>query len=356
MRVHLIFGFLGSGKTTLAKHLLAQVGTGMKTAIIVNEFGEVGVDGDILRGQNIDVVELNSGCLCCTLRGSLLMAVEELRDKSQVECVIVEATGIAQPSELLDSLAHASRSHQLDIGPLVTVVDVARMLKLESMLGDFYLEQIETADLIVANKIDLTQHPILTEATRRLRELNPDAQLIFAQRGEVPLSVIVGDKHSDWVARTIAEWGDQMPEAVMASTHDRLGAGHAHTHDDHMHHHPHEHGHVHEHHHGHSPTDHHGHSHSAHGSLAAAQVVSFVARCGARGSAQGWSDFFQRLPESVWRAKGFVQCDGVPTLIQFTMGQLEMTPAQRQAGGELVFIGCGMDQAALESAVALLSH
>ncbi len=76
MKVNLVFGFLGSGKTTLVKHLLSQVGAAEKTAVIVNEFGEVGVDGDILRGRNIDVVELNSGCLCCTLRGSLLISVE----------------------------------------------------------------------------------------------------------------------------------------------------------------------------------------------------------------------------------------------------------------------------------------
>ena len=98
MRVNLLFGFLGSGKTTLAKHLLANRSRDLKTAVIVNEFGEVGVDGDILRGDNVDVVELNSGCLCCTLRGSLMMAVEELRDKAKVERVIVEATGIAQPA------------------------------------------------------------------------------------------------------------------------------------------------------------------------------------------------------------------------------------------------------------------
>ena len=155
MQINLLFGFLGSGKTTLAKHLLAERGRDVKTAVIVNEFGEVGVDGDILRGNNVDVVELNSGCLCCTLRGSLMMAVEELREKAGVERVIVEATGVAQPSELVESLADSSLAGQFDVGPLVTVVDAAKFPKLLSMLGDFYLDQVESADLVIVNKIDL---------------------------------------------------------------------------------------------------------------------------------------------------------------------------------------------------------
>ena len=346
MRAHLIFGFLGSGKTTLAKNLLAQMDPAVKTAIIVNEFGEVGVDGEILKGQNVDVVELNSGCLCCTLRGSLLMAVEELRDKSGVECVIVEATGIAQPAELLDSLAHAQNSNSIEVGPLVTVVDVARMLKLQDMLGDFYLEQIETADILIANKIDLIQSEALTLAARRLRELNPESQLVFAQRGEVPLEVIKGKGHSDWVQQTINHWRDHHgSEPDLA--HKMQGPDHEHTHE---HSHSHAHDHDHDHDHDHVQADHHhGHQHDQ-------PAVSFVVHCGVNGSLKDWQEFFQRLPDNVWRVKGFVQVDGKPTLAQYTMGQLELSEASQVAGSELVFIGVDMDQPALESAVAYLSR
>ena len=175
MRVNLLFGFLGSGKTTLVRRLLAERGRTVKTAVIVNEFGEVGVDGDILRGNNVDIVELNSGCLCCTLRGSLMLAVEELRTKAHVERVIVEATGVAQPGELTDTLTDSSLKLRLDIGPLVTVVDAAKFQKLITMLGEFYVAQIENADIIVVNKADLVDPLQLEEVGREIRDINDHA-------------------------------------------------------------------------------------------------------------------------------------------------------------------------------------
>ena len=364
MKAHLLFGFLGSGKTTLAKYLLDQVGTSVKTAIIVNEFGEVGVDGDILRGRSIDVVELNSGCLCCTLRGSLLMAIEELRDKAKVERVIVEATGIAQPSELLDSLAHASGSQQIEVGPLVTVVDCAKMTKLEDMLGDFYLEQIETADLLVANKIDMASPSELTAVTRRLRELNPKAELVFAERGRVPLDVVLGHSSSALVQELMAEWQHENSSAgSFSETHSHASrqCEHDHHHDHHHHDHHDHHHHHHDHQHG-SAHSHEGgiaHStlaHAADGSPLAHEVESFVVHCGSGATAQRWERFFQSLPQNVWRVKGFVQSDQSPTLIQYTMGQLEMTPASHASQDALVFIGSQMDRAFLEAEVAMVTR
>ena len=109
MRVNLLFGFLGSGKTTLARNLLSTDSRGRKMAVIVNEFGEVGIDGAILEGRKdgeaIDMVELTSGCLCCTLKGSLLTAVEELRRKADVDQVVIEATGVAEPEEMVETFS-----------------------------------------------------------------------------------------------------------------------------------------------------------------------------------------------------------------------------------------------------------
>ena len=105
LRLNLLFGFLGSGKTTLARRLLDQPPDARKTAIIVNEFGDVGVDGAILSGRNVNMVELTSGCLCCTLKGPLLQAVEELHTLAGAQRIIVEATGVAQPEEMLETFA-----------------------------------------------------------------------------------------------------------------------------------------------------------------------------------------------------------------------------------------------------------
>lgn len=318
MRVNLLFGFLGSGKTTLAKHLLAERGRDVKTAVIVNEFGEVGVDGEILRGNNIDVVELNSGCLCCTLRGSLMLAVEELRVKSGVQRVIVEATGIAQPGELLETLADASLGNKLEIGPLVTVVDVAKFPKLLSMLGDFYLDQIENADIVVANKIDIATPEQLREATREIRDINPDADLLFAEQGKVTPE------------RLFARQGTGLMDKVQADIREGVAAGKNgkvdHAHDDHDHKHdPHE------------------------GALA----QSFVVVGAGNARRTGLERFFVGLPDSVWRAKGFLNVDGAPCLVQYSLGQLEITPASDDAGEAIVFIGREMERADIEAGFAL---
>lgn len=348
MKVNLLFGFLGSGKTTVAKHLLAQVGSTQKTAVIVNEFGEVGVDGDILRGQNIDVVELNSGCLCCTLKGSLLLAVEELRDKARVERVIVEATGVAQPAELVESLVESSADHRLDIGPLVTVVDSAKLMRIEGMLGDFYVEQIETADIVLANKIDLTSEAQLREVTARLRELNPGARLLFCEHGRVSPQALFGEEGSELLERIRRDLAALGPGGGRAHDHD-------HHHHDHDHHHHHDHDH---HHHGH---DHHGHDHDhdhggAHDPHAGAPVQSFVVSSAGRGTRAALQRFFAGLPDNVWRAKGFIHVDGRPALVQYSLGQLEFTPADAVPAEALVFIGQDMDRAAIEAGVALATR
>ncbi len=96
-RVDLLFGFLGSGKTTLARRILEEWGPKRRMALIVNEFGDVGVDGEILSGNDIDLIQLSSGCLCCTLKGSLDAAIEELATKSRLDHIVIEATGVAEP-------------------------------------------------------------------------------------------------------------------------------------------------------------------------------------------------------------------------------------------------------------------
>ncbi len=322
MRINLLFGFLGSGKTTLAKHLLAERGRDVKTAVIVNEFGEVGVDGDILRGNNVDVVELNSGCLCCTLRGSLMMAVEELREKAGVERVIVEATGVAQPSELVESLAESSLAGQFDVGPLVTVVDAAKFPKLLSMLGDFYLDQVESADIVIVNKIDLVSPEELMAVSRQVREINEHADILYAEQGQVIPEQLFDQRD------------DGLVERAMAQDDHGSGDGHDHDHDHHDH-------------------DHHDHDHE-HDPHADAPAQSFVLRGAGGARRAGVERFFSGLPENVWRAKGFMRIDGEPRLIQYSLGQLEITPAGQAPNEAIVFIGQGMDQAGIESRFALV--
>jgi G3E family GTPase len=317
MRVNLLFGFLGSGKTTLVKRLLAERGRDLKTAVIVNEFGEVGVDGDILRGNNVDMVELNSGCLCCTLKGSLMLAVEELRTKGNVERVIVEATGVAQPGDLTETLRDTSLKLRIDIGPLVTVVDAAKFPKLVAMLGEFYVAQIENADIVILNKTDLVATDNLEAAGRQVREINAHADILFAEQCDVDSRYLLEGNPWEVLAMSRAP--------TPAGTHEMAEEPHDQA----------DHGHV--------------HDHLSHSS---APAESFVLAAGGNPDRSRLESFFRRLPDSVWRAKGFMNILGTPCLIQYTMGQLEVTPSTSPPNERIVFIGRNMNRTDIEAQFA----
>ena len=320
LRVNLLFGFLGSGKTTLVRRILGERGGERKMAVIVNEFGEVGVDGDVIAGSNVNLVELTSGCLCCTLRGSLMSAVEELREKAAVEQIVVEATGVASPGDMLEDLNESKIARELDVGPLVTVVDAPKFTRLQQMLGEFYEEQVENADVLVLNKIDLATQGELEEAKAAVREINPDAVLLFAEQGDTDLALLLDGPESELLAQMKAE---------------AEGHRYHHGHDGHASDRDHGHGEHHDHHHGHA------HSH--------APAESFVMDASGDFSRAGLVDAFASMSANVWRSKGFLTVDGEPSLLQFTMGQLEIGGAPARERPYLVVIGEDLDRPAVES-------
>ncbi len=339
LRINLLFGFLGSGKTTLVRRILGERGGERPMAVIVNEFGDVGVDGEIIAGNNVNLVELTSGCLCCTLRGSLMSAVEELREKAAVEQIVVEATGVASPGDMLEDLTDSSIAHELDVGPLVTVVDAPKFTRLQEMLGEFYEDQIENADVLVLNKIDLATPGELEEARAAVREINPDAVLLFAEQGDTDLALLLDGPESELLARMKEEAGrhtdphhddDHGHGQANHDDHDHGdgdGDGHGQAHDD-------DHG---------DGGHHHGHAH--------APAESFVMDAAGEFSREGLADAFASMPANVWRAKGFLTVDGEPSLLQFTMGQLEIDAAPARERPYLVVIGENPDRPTVESAV-----
>ncbi len=310
LRINLLFGFLGSGKTTLVRRVLDERGGERPMAVIVNEFGEVGVDGDIIAGGNVNLVELTSGCLCCTLRGSLMSAVEELREKAAVEQIVVEATGVASPGDMLEDLNDSKIAHEIDVGPLVTVVDAPKFTRLQEMLGEFYEDQVENADVVVLNKIDLATPEELEEANAAVREINPDATLLFAEHGDTDLALLLDGPESELLAQ------------MKAGTD-------GHRHRDHDHDHDHTSGHRHAH----------------------APAESFVVDASGDFSRAGLVGGFASMPGNVWRSKGFLTVDGEPSLLQFTMGQLEIGSAPPRERPYLVVIGNDPDRSAVESAL-----
>lgn len=304
MRLNLIFGFLGSGKTTLVRRILTERAGGEPMAVIVNEFGDVGIDSDILEGNNVDMMQLNSGCLCCTLKGSLISAIEELQSSADIERTVVEASGLAEPGDLLESLwdPQFGAKVEIDLGPVVAVVDTPQFPKIREMLGDFYTEQVAHADVVLLNKIDKGGATDLDAVHDDIAAINPDASLIFTEQCDVDLDIVL-DGNS---AQATAEPG----------RHD-----HDHGHD-HGHEHGHEHGHV--------------------------QFDSLVLGCDADVGRETVEKFFHGLDPQVFRAKGFMTIDGQPRLVQFATGQLDIHSADGPHDGRMVFIGRGLDRQGLQ--------
>ena len=320
MRLNLLFGFLGSGKTTLAARLLKEWGSKAKLALIVNEFGDVGVDGEILSGSSIDMIELSSGCLCCTLKGSLLNAVEELARKG-ADHIVIEATGVASPEELLENFSGETLMQSAEIGPIVTVIDAAKYLKIKDMLGEFYLSQIEYADILILNKLDLATAELVDQVRSEVREQNPDALVRIAEQCDIDLDEIMRGPAS----RVALEF-------LGAVSRDEQFAQHScgdHGHD----HHGHDHGHDHRH----------------------APAESFVVDIAAPMRETEFRKFMQAMPGGLWRAKGFVSLDGSDRLVQFAMGDLQITPSEPRRRRYMVFIGKDLDERAIHDQLTELT-
>ena len=285
MLINPICGFLGSGKTTLMRRIIEERGSREPMAVIVNEFGDVGIDGAILSGQSIDIVEISSGCLCCTLKGSLVNALEELRDKRCSRRVVIEATGVAQPAELLDVLADPALQGSIEVGPMITVVDAAKFMGLSRVLGPFYTEQIRRADVLLLNKTDLAKPEQIEMVRARIEALNPQATVVTTERCNVELGMIL-DPEKNPAGPSALEQGPASPAP-------------------------------------------------------AASFVSFVVAAAFDAEREKVAQFFSGLSPEIVRAKGFMTVDSQPCTVQFAAGQLEITPATNPRTLGLVFIASG---------------
>lgn len=185
-----IAGFLGAGKTTLLRHLLGAWDQGLgRVALIVNEIGEIGIDGALLSGRDVEMVELVNGCICCSIRTDFARAIHEIRDRVRPDFLLVESTGVAQPGDLLEVLLAPAMRESVRLRGIVTVVD-AGFFKVKDLLGSFYENQIRHADILVLNKIDEVSTSGLLEIRTSLEAMNPGATVLPALHGNVAPSLI----------------------------------------------------------------------------------------------------------------------------------------------------------------------
>ena len=176
MPLHLICGFLGSGKTTLLRRLLDQQPPEERLAIMVNEFGELGIDGQILDGFDSQVLEVTGGCICCTLKTNFIAGLNWLLDEFKPDRIIVEASGLAEAGSLAQMAQGVESLKRLALISVVTVVDADFFTCREGM-GSLYFDQIKTAGLILLNKTDLVPAGEVEDLARAVAEINPTARI-----------------------------------------------------------------------------------------------------------------------------------------------------------------------------------
>jgi G3E family GTPase len=255
--VTVLTGYLGAGKTTLLNRILSE-DHGHKFAVIVNEFGEIGIDNDLVVGADEEVFEMNNGCICCTVRGDLIRIVEGLmKRRGKFDAIIVETTGLADPAPVAqtffvdDDVQERSR-----LDAVVTVAD-AKWLSARLKDAPEAKNQIAFADVIILNKMDLVSEEEAREVEGRIRAINPYAKLHKTTKCQVPLDAVLGRNAFD--LERILEIEPEFLECGPDCDHPD------HDHDHHHHDHGHDHGHHHHHDHGHGHG--HGHHHHHHGGL-----------------------------------------------------------------------------------------
>ena len=349
----IITGFLGAGKTTLIRHML-QNAQGRRIALIINEFGDLGVDGDILKGcgdetcREEDVMELSNGCICCTVADDFIPTMEKLLAREdRPDHIVIETSGLALPQPLVRAFNWPGISTQVTVDGVVTVVDgkavtegrfahsVAAVdaqrqldenLDHETPLSELFEDQIACADMIVVNKTDLLEGAEAEALVGTLRESSRSGvQVVTTSMGKLPVDVLLGQGIG--------------AESDLDSRHE-------------LHHHHHDHSDEHEHHHDHDHDHHHDHDHDA--------FESFVVTLGEITDPKAFSDQVSTIisAHDILRLKGFAAVSGKPMRLTLqAVGPRVETYFDQPFGDtaratRLVVIGqAGLDQAAIEAAL-----
>ncbi len=257
-KVDLVSGFLGAGKTTLIKKLLEEVFTDEQVVLIENEYGEVGIDGGFLKDAGIEIRELNSGCICCTLVGDFSRSLEEILATYHPDRILIEPSGVGKLSDVMASVKGMEEDHpEVHLNALVTVVNALKATKQMRAFGEFFNNQIESATTVVLSRTQNAKPEQLDQCVKMIRELNPRAAVITTPWDEISgaqiLEVIEGQR----------SFMEELKAEVQAShgEEEEHHHHHHHDHDEHDHEHHHDHDHDHEHHHDHDHEHHHHHDH-----------------------------------------------------------------------------------------------
>ena len=374
-KVDIISGFLGAGKTTLIKKLLKEVYANQQVVLIENEFGEIGIDGGFLKEAGINITEMNSGCICCSLVGDFGKALKEVTEKYHPDRIIIEPSGVGKLSDVRKAVEDAAEAAQLEVNSLITVANAAKIKMYMRTFGEFYNNQVENAGAIILSRTQSMTEEKQMEAAALVREKNPNAVIITT-----PWDELTGQQILDAIEGTHSLAKELMEEHEHEHHHHdgECGCGCGHDHEEHEHHHEHHHdgecgcGHDHdheghEHHHDHDHEEHehhydengvcscgHHHGHDHHHHHADEVFTSWGKETPRKYSRDELEHILKTLNESedlgmVLRAKGMLPCtDGTWMHFDLVPGEYEIRTGAADYTGRLCVIGSKLKEDKLE--------
>lgn len=367
-KIDIISGFLGAGKTTFIKKMIDEVYAGEKLVLIENEFGEVGIDGGFLKDSGIEISEMNSGCICCSLVGDFAKNLQEVLDKFSPDRILIEPSGVGKLSDVMASVIDLEKTHDVKVNALVTVVNALKASKQMKAFGEFFNNQIEYATTVVLSRSQKASPEQLEFCVKQIQTLNPKAAIITTPWDEIQgsqiLKVIEGQDNLEM--KTLAEAAHEAHEHEHHHEHDHEEHEHHHDHEEHEHHHDHDHE-EHEHHHDHEHEhehhhDHgegctcgcHDHDHEHHHHHADDVFTSWgkeTPHIFERATIENALKAFAETEDygTVIRSKGMVQStDGTWIYFDLVDGEYELRTGEPDYTGRLVVIGTDIDEHQLE--------
>ncbi len=305
--VTIITGFLGSGKTTLLNHILSNQ-QGMRTAVLVNEFGEIGIDSELIVSTEENLLELSNGCICCTIRDDIADSVMQLLERSNtLDYLVVETTGLADPLPVALTFLGPDLRDLIRLDSIVTLVDASNFAP-DLFSSEIAYSQIAYGDVIVLNKTDLVPEAELHRLENRIRQIKEGAHILRSTKSKIPLELILDTD--------LFELEQFQDHSTHSSDHDHHHGHdhdhHAHDHHDHHHHDPDHHAHDHHDHHHHDHDHHHhhdhdhDHDHASHNHMEIEGFNSLAFECDRPFAVDAFQSFLNELPEAVFRAKGLL--------------------------------------------------
>lgn len=354
-KIDIISGFLGAGKTTFIKKLLEEAIAGEQVVLIENEFGQIGIDGGFLKNSGIEIREMNSGCICCSLVGDFGKSLEEVLTKYQPDRVIIEPSGVGKLSDVMKAVRDVASTLDVVLNSAVTIVDASKCKMYMKNFGEFFNNQIENAGTVVLSRTDVVDAAKVQQDVELIREHNASASIVTT-----PCSQLSGAQLLE-----IIEKPDTMAEDLMREVEERRAHEAEHDHEHHHHHDDDDececgcHDHDHEHHHHHDDDDDececgcHDHDHHHHHAdeVFTSWGMENVAPC----KKEELEAFLQDLSKGdvygqVLRAKGMIpsETEGEWYYFDLVPEEYEIRKGQPDYTGKVCVIGAKLDEEALK--------